>query len=254
MKTSFKQTSLFTEEELTLSQADSLASRLVLPGIDPGQTTTVTYGLNIYEQYGKFSPLSSLLKTLLVSSAWKNERCSLEWTVKNVCASITLTSMRKYTHDKHLCCSTQSVLILKKKVTQSNRLLFQLRALVHPTEETECGLLPTPTAMDTTSGGTDLKKIDRRREKAKKSGKNGNGFGMSLREMMIRKLLPTPAAQNYKGGSSTKTRKRQGAANLPDLITEHGQTSQLNPRFVMEMMGFPPDWTVLPFQIGETNH
>lgn len=26
-----------------------------------------------------------------------------------------------------------------------------------------------------------------------------------------------------------------------------GKTSQLNPRFVAEMMGFPPDWLELPF-------
>jgi hypothetical protein len=32
-----------------------------------------------------------------------------------------------------------------------------------------------------------------------------------------------------------------------------GKTFQLNPRFVAEMMGFPPDWTELPFQSGETN-
>jgi hypothetical protein len=29
--------------------------------------------------------------------------------------------------------------------------------------------------------------------------------------------------------------------------------SQLNPLFVLEMMGFPPDWTELPFLNGETN-
>jgi hypothetical protein len=31
-----------------------------------------------------------------------------------------------------------------------------------------------------------------------------------------------------------------------------GKTSQLNPLFVAEMMGFPTDWTILPFQNGET--
>ena len=40
--------------------------------------------------------------------------------------------------------------------------------------------------------------------------------------------------------------------NLPVMLGEHhsqngGKTSQLNPLFVAEMMGFPPDWTVLPF-------
>jgi len=30
-----------------------------------------------------------------------------------------------------------------------------------------------------------------------------------------------------------------------------GVRSHLNPRFVGEMMGFPPNWTELPFQSGE---
>jgi hypothetical protein len=34
---------------------------------------------------------------------------------------------------------------------------------------------------------------------------------------------------------------------------ETGKTSQLNPLFVLEMMGFNPDWTLLPFLNGETN-
>jgi hypothetical protein len=29
-----------------------------------------------------------------------------------------------------------------------------------------------------------------------------------------------------------------------------GTDSQLNPLFVAEMMGFPTDWTILPFQNG----
>jgi hypothetical protein len=33
----------------------------------------------------------------------------------------------------------------------------------------------------------------------------------------------------------------------------HSKDSQLNPRFVAEMMGFPPNWTELPFLSGETN-
>lgn len=29
--------------------------------------------------------------------------------------------------------------------------------------------------------------------------------------------------------------------------------SQLNPRFVAEMMGFPPDWSYLPFLTGNAS-
>jgi hypothetical protein len=44
--------------------------------------------------------------------------------------------------------------------------------------------------------------------------------------------------------------------NLKDAINYLEQTSkcsQLSPQFVMEMMGFPKDWTELPFLNGETN-
>jgi len=33
----------------------------------------------------------------------------------------------------------------------------------------------------------------------------------------------------------------------------HGKSSQLSPLFVEEMMGFPKNWTALPFQSGEEN-
>ena len=48
--------------------------------------------------------------------------------------------------------------------------------------------------------------------------------------------------------------------NLPVMLGEHhsqngGKTSQLNPLFVEEMMGFPLMWTTLPFlsQSGDRN-
>jgi hypothetical protein len=41
------------------------------------------------------------------------------------------------------------------------------------------------------------------------------------------------------------------ADNLADQFAVPGKSSQLNPRFVAEMMGFPPDWTELPFTNGE---
>lgn len=69
-------------------------------------------------------------------------------------------------------------------------------------------------------------------------------------------LLPTPATRDYKGGRSTEALQAAGRSetnSLPDYFHQTGKTSQLNPRFVMEMMGFPPDWTELPFLNGETN-
>jgi hypothetical protein len=34
------------------------------------------------------------------------------------------------------------------------------------------------------------------------------------------------------------------------MAQTHREIFQLNPRFVLEMMGFLPDWTELPFQPG----
>ncbi len=94
------------------------------------------------------------------------------------------------------------------------------------------GLLPTPTAMDSTNATATM------------------SMGM----------LPTPATRDYKG-SRTKEKIEERKAlglqtdesTLPGYFAQTGKSSQLNPQFVLEMMGFPPNWTELPFLSGETN-
>jgi hypothetical protein len=63
-------------------------------------------------------------------------------------------------------------------------------------------------------------------------------------------LLPTPTADDNPAKNTGK-RNQDGLQKRAYQTT--GKTSQLNPLFVAEMMGFPTDWTVLPFQGGETN-
>jgi hypothetical protein len=91
-----------------------------------------------------------------------------------------------------------------------------------------------------------MEKLDVRRERAKANKKNGNGFGASLNELVKRGLLPTPQATDHKRG--TKNEHQQSVGRSLGLTG-----SQLNPLFVSEMMGFPPDWSVLPFQSGDSN-
>jgi hypothetical protein len=69
-------------------------------------------------------------------------------------------------------------------------------------------------------------------------------------------MLPTPAARDYKGGKSKQAlEKRRERGNLietlPDKFPLDLKTSQLNPLFVEEMMGFPKNWTTLPFLNGD---
>lgn len=127
--------------------------------------------------------------------------------------------------------SNRCVLTWKRKVTKSNRMYFQLAVSALPTKDTGLGLLPTAQ----TQG---LKMCENGKTQFYPVG-----------------LLPTPTASSCAKGGCTRTDpKRQNdtlAHAIHGMIGRHGKTSQLNPRFVVEMMGFPTDWTELPFQSGE---
>jgi hypothetical protein len=144
-----------------------------------------------------------------------------------------------------------------------SRPLLYLRAVSERhTEENAFGLLlKTPCAADAYTEGL-----------SKKEQKFGNS-GTLAQEVQTgfiyqRGLLPTPTACDIEGGVSDPsqisqingrwiaTRKKTGTvfgAKLRDVAGKltTGKTSQLNPQFVAEMMGFPPNWTELPFQNGE---
>lgn len=149
------------------------------------------------------------------------------------------------------------------------------------------GLLPTPTAIDGGTGRINkslspnakerptlalsakmrLLPTPNAREADKYSKKyNPNSqMGTALTAMAVNGMLPTPAARDYQPSVSPQALKRKNGkmrtdalCNLPVMLGEHhsqngGKTSLLNPLFVAEMMGFPPDWTVLPFQSGGRN-
>lgn len=129
--------------------------------------------------------------------------------------------------------STRCSLTWKLSATKSSRLYFQLVPSTLHTAATECGLLPTV------------------QTQGLKVCKNGKTWPMDV------KLLPMPTARDYKG-ESINNKFRRGlratpGGTLPDVISTVGNASQLSPLFLAEMMGFPPDWTVLPFLDGEPN-
>lgn len=99
------------------------------------------------------------------------------------------------------------------------------------------GLLPTPTAVES--------------YKAAK----GNHQDSLTRRVKRGEFLPTPTAtSDPKGGCTRSDPKRQSdtlAYAMHGKHGERGKTSHLNPPFVAEMMGFPVNWTALPFQSGE---
>lgn len=94
-------------------------------------------------------------------------------------------------------------------------------------------LYPTPTAQD----------FRRRGPNSKQQG---------LPEAAYKDLLPTPKANSWK----TPCKHGEGSPDLQTHIAKKiGETSQLNPLFVEDMMGYPLMWTTLPFlsQNGDKN-
>jgi hypothetical protein len=251
-------------EQMTLfSLAGSLdhANRTAQPESGSERKTSDTCGPKCLESFERFNHVGSWAKTfsalLIGTGDWFSTRCKLTW---------------------------------KLKGTKSNRLYFQLQASTLPTKETGFGLLLTPT---TRKEVMDLDKFKKRMEKypngttmpnlatqvmgllktpcaadaytenlSKKEQKFGNSgtLAQEIQSGFVEKrwpgLLPTPTTRDYKGARSTEALENSGrnhTNSLPDSFIQTGKTSQLNPQFVLEMMGFPPNWTELPFLSGETN-
>jgi len=145
--------------------------------------------------------------------------------------------------------SKRVALTWKLSGTPSNRLLFQLAPQALPTEGTEFGLLPTVNAFDWNTP---------RSPEAWKNAKEKHGSTLQnpLKQMASVGMLPTPTKRDYKGARSEEALEAAGrneTNSLPDAFAQSGKTSQLSPLFVEEMMGFPKNWTALPFQSGEGN-
>lgn len=165
------------------SQEDFPARGFQRPDLGPEQKMTVISGRNISAQLTSVTPIGLLAKMLLESSRWKINPAftgmySLKWKIVKLPDFIRLTSMKRYIHDRQKCLSIVSVKVLKKEDMKSKRLLFRLQVSKLHIKENESGLLPTPTAM--MPGDQDMDKLDKRREKQKSKGINGNGFGPSL--------------------------------------------------------------------------
>lgn len=108
------------------------------------------------------------------------------------------------------------------------------------------GALPTPSARDWKG---------RTNPNVRKIG-SGNIYGETLPDAVHRivGMLPTPRSQGEEGSETRAARKGHDCAMSyleSNVQFQTGNTSQLNPLFVAEMMGFPPDWTVLPFLGGD---
>lgn len=218
-KTSPPSTQLSLEAGWTSSVVASPASHLVLPANEKERMITVTSGRTCVESLAKFSHVTSWQRTFLGlltgTKAWYSSKCILTW---------------------------------KLQVSRSKRLYCRLQVSGHHTAGTGSGLLPTPTTMDHMAPKTEkalYREITEIRPGRKQLA--------NLRDVVAHQqhpLLPTPTARDWKGPQARAYRGKPD--DLGGVIRfKHGIPGHLSPRFVGQMMGFPPDWTVLPFQSGE---
>ena len=113
------------------------------------------------------------------------------------------------------------------------------------------GLLPTPTAMEVKHSNR-VKGLKEQGVKGMYSRKNGALRPNGLTDFLdFNGMMPTPSARDWMGCTNPGVKKVNGnvyGETLPDTVKKvTGSTSQLNPLFVEEMMGFPLMWTALPF-------
>lgn len=231
MKTLPKQTSISGTERSMFSPEDSHANPSPSLVEERERKITATSVLRCFERYGRYTPLGSLVKTLLESKRWWSPAKSLRWDAQTI-FSKRITYIEKKA-DSH---STKSVQTSKPKDIPSNRLLFQLVPSEHHTEETEFGLLPTvqtqglkqcnkkgktefvpldllptPNAMDIAHKDMEINERGRRNPK---KGKTDHSLG--LEDMAVAQLLPTPTALDKGGGRINKSLS-PNAAERPTL-------------------------------------
>ena len=247
------------------------ASPFPLPAGERVRRTAVTSGLTCSVPFTRSGPVGLLVRTLVASSRWYSPARRLTWDVSPLCSE----RISLYTVSGRNTSSRPSAVILSVKDIPSSRCLFRLVPSVPRTEGTVYGLLPTPIASDFKVRGPGsqqkgLPEIIRemllptptateihhwqRVERWKRQGrtsmhetedgeKNPNGLTDFLD---FHGLLPTLEHIGRKGKNP-----RQGG--LPDSFAQTGRSFQLNPLFVAEMMGFPVNWTVLPFLPGDSS-
>ena len=206
----------------TSLQRDTPANHFHLPGGAVAQKMTAISGRTFLPLFKPNDPLGAFSKTFMVMSAWASTKCYLTW---------------------------------RLKATPQGRLLFQLAPSMRHTEETESGLLHTPTAKANQMAPSMVAKGSgwmwptptvQDSNKATKKWREDHQNNLTAAVFNPDKLWPTPAAANAKGavkdrfmGSPTYK------SNLDEAVRENQHSGQLSADWVEWLMGYPDGWTNL---------
>jgi len=265
-------------EPLTLFPADFPANHSALPDYEKEQMIRATCGQRCVERFEKLPRATSWAKTyaalLIGRTAWYSTRCILTWKLSG-------------TKSRRLWFQLQ-VSALPISGSGSGSLPTPLATNSQDGKTKQGGqslisrLLPTPQAIDGDGAGRELRLKPGSRNPEKlgsyrgdlkdlaflgmlptplsnpprrklingehRSKTTGKKYGISLQQLAQENMLPTPQAGE--GGKITGKENQDSITKRVRQIT--GKTSQLNPRFVAEMMGYPENWTELPYKSGET--
>ena len=232
--TNSRQTSI---EDVLMSLAEGFpASHSAWQEEERARQMTATSGRKLGELLLKQGRSGSFLKTLLDCSPFWSRRVYLSWRSKRLSFFVRTVNRQPVTPLSAF--SEESLEVLFQKLEQQDMYyrnlktahqsfcVFQLAPLTRPTEETESGLLLTPTRTERQPRSHNA--MQRRMKLLKRENPVPGGLWEQL-YLISQGLLP-------EAGFS--------------VILPPGTTGRLNPRFVAEMMGFPVNWTALPFQNG----
>jgi hypothetical protein len=222
------------------------------------QPTLATSGRNSLESFGKFSRVSSWAKTfaacLVGAEGFSSKLCVLTWKLKATQYSrfyFQLQVLVRPTSEtgSGLLLKTPNAFLMEGRTphggsqstgtlaqqAQTGELMRVLSMLPTPRANKIAGysspgfrptlyqaLLPTPTV----SGNHNRKGA---------SPNSGDGLSTAV------KMLATPTARDWKSGKASPATMARNSRPLSEQIG-----GLLNPRFVAQMMGFPPDWCELP--------
>jgi len=224
----------------TCSAAASHVSRTASQARALADTTSATCGPNTLDSSENSDPAGSLLKTSLLSELEAMTGSRMTW---------------------------------RPQATPCRRLWSVLTILERRTDESACGLLPTPKNSDHRSGmperyrGTqslggrrsNLNDAVARmmlptptRSDANSSGaagystESGRHSGTTLTDVLVRGMLPTPTATQWKGWSPGHNRADTNDRldyTIERQAAEAGKRGRLSPEFVEWMMGLPIGFT-----------
>jgi len=255
-------------EQLTLFQVDSLVSPIQAQESEKAKRMNAIYGPKCSEQYARLNQVTLWAKTfaalLIGTGEWYSMRCKLIWSLRG-------TKSRPFLYLRRVSMPHTAVIEFgllptptamqdkadPKKVDARNAKQIAMGNqpfILGLSQMAMRGMLPTPMANDIHHPER-VKALKETGAETMSSRKNGANRPNGLMDYLdFNQMLPTPAASDYNArGNQPNWKGDDLVSTVHKATNQPGTISHLNPRFVAEMMGFPVNWTELPFQSGETN-